>query len=90
MEVRIKLESRYWQKLLVLLQKASYIDDVQIVHTDIDSPKMDASNNNIEEDYTVLPPEREALLHLSDWDEESIQKIKQAHTSFNLLTPKTW
>ncbi len=90
MEVRLKLESRYWQKLLVLLKKASYIHDIQIVHTDGDNQEMVYSNNDIEDDYAVLPPEREALLHLSDWDDESIQKIEQAHTSFNQLTAKTW
>ncbi len=90
MEVRLKLESRYWQKLLVLLKKASYIYDVQIVHTDIDNQDDVFFNNNLEDDYLVLPSEREALLHLSDWDGESIQKIEQAHSSFNQLTAKTW
>ena len=88
MEVKLKLESRHWLKLLALLKKASYIYDVEIVQTDM--PDQFNINLDEKEDYTVLPPEREALLHLSDWDEESLQRIEQAHSSFNQLTSKSW
>ena len=88
MEVKLKLESRHWLKLLALLKKASYIYDVEIVQTDM--PDQFNINLDEKEDYTVLPSEREALLHLSDWDEESLQKIEQAHSSFNQLTSKSW
>ena len=88
MEVKLKLESRHWLKLLALLKKASYIYDVEIVQTDM--PDQFNINLDEKEDYTVLPSEREALLHLSDWDEESLQRIEQAHSSFNQLTSKSW
>jgi hypothetical protein len=35
-----------------------------------------------EEDFSVLPPEREALLSLSEWDDESLEKIENSHTYF--------
>ena len=90
MEVRLKFEGRYWQQLLTLLKKASFIYDIQIVQNDIENQSTKSFHNDIEEDYTTLPPEREALLHLSDWDEESLQKMEQAHSSLNQLTAKTW
>ena len=92
MEVKLKLESRHWQKLLALLKKASFIYDVEIIQTDI-ADQTNINPNNLyetEEDYNVLPPEREALLHLSDWDEESLQKVEQARSSFNQLASKSW
>lgn len=91
MEVKLKLESRHWLKLLALLKKASYIYDVEVVQTDMsDQFNINLDNVNEDEDYTVLPLEREALLHLSDWDEDSLQKVEQAHSSFNQLAPKSW
>ena len=91
MEVKLKLESRHWLKLLALLKKASYIYDVEVVQTDMsDQFNINLDNVNEDEDYTVLPLEREALLHLSDWDEDSLQKVEQAHSSFNQLASKSW
>ena len=91
MEVKLKLESRHWLKLLALLKKASYIYDVEVVQTDmLDQFNINLDYVNEEEDYAVLPPEREALLHLSDWDEESLQKVEQARSSFNQLASKSW
>ncbi len=89
MEVRIKLESRYWQRLFTLLKKVPYISEIEIIKTETVERikvKKDVSN----QDYTELPPEREALLHLSEWEEESLQKIEQAHESFNQLNVKAW
>jgi hypothetical protein len=96
MEVKLKLESQYWLRFLSLLKQESYIYDLEILSNDGKNAvptyfNVDLSDNlDNEADYTELPPEREALLHLSDWDDDSLNKIEQARLSLNQLAVQSW